>query len=181
MVNRGTDESTLGNDESICLRHHDPSVLGSSQKITIWSVLIFNSELALRHYSAGYHISLDQLKTGVSFHRLIKAVSYPLILELHFKDHPTQLAPSDYRARQVPRDLEVYREVKVRREQPVILVLLVRRDHPGLLVPAGSEALKDSMDHRAQRGIREHLARKVPRDLLGYMILAFASIGLIRQ
>lgn len=123
-------------------------------------------------------------KPGVFVHRLIKPVSFPLIRELHFKDHPDRQArpvPSDYRARRVPRDLEVYREVQARGEPAVILVLLVRRDLPGLLVPAGCEALKDSMDHRAPRGTREHLAQKVPRDLLGYMISAFVSIGLIRQ
>lgn len=132
--------------------------------------MILNSELALRHCSAVYKISLDQLKPGVFFQRLIKAVSYPLILELHFKDHPdrpARLVPSDYKARQVPSDLEVYRAVKAHGEPPVILVLLVRRDLPGLLVPAGSAALKDSMDHRDPRGTQEHQAQKVPRGLLG--------------
>lgn len=146
--------------------------------------MIFNFELVSRHYSAVYNISLDQLRPGVFFHRLIKAVSYPLILELHFKDHPDRPAhpvPSDYRASQVPRDLEVYREVKARGEPLVILVLLVRRDLLGLLVPAGFEALKDSMDRRAPRGTRVHLAHKVPRDPLVYMISASVSIGLIRQ
>jgi len=120
----------------------------------------------------------------VSFHRLIKPVSSPLFLELHFKDHLDRQArpvPSDHRARRVPRDLRVYRGVLARGESPVILALLARRDLLGLLVPAGSAALKDSMGHRALRGTREHLAQKVPRDFLGYTISVFVSIRLISQ
>jgi len=107
------------------------------------------------------------------FHRLIKPVSFLPILALHFKDHPdrqARLVPSDYKVRRVPRDLEDCQDVQALREPPAILVLKVRRDLLGLLVPAGSEAPKDSTDHRALRETREHPAQKVLRAPLGYMI-----------